>query len=48
MYWGEFAGKAVLGCRNKCDRLDIAYSLGLTGYDITRVVPKFVWAKLVH
>lgn len=48
MYWGEYAGKPVLGCRNKCDRIDIAHSLGLTAYDIARVVPKFIWNKMIH
>lgn len=48
MYWGTANTSFTIGCRNKCDRIEIVHNLGLSGYDIARVVPKFVWTQLVH
>ena len=35
-------GDFRFGCREKCDRAEILEMLGLDGYDVLRVVPKWL------
>lgn len=42
MWFGTREGRFQMGCRNKCDRLDMLHGIGLTGFDTMRLQPRFL------
>ncbi len=43
LWFTDADGEFRFGCREKCDRQEILDLLGLDGYDVVRVVPR--WLK---
>jgi hypothetical protein len=42
LWFTDDDGEFRFGCREKCDRREILELLGLDGYDVLRVVPKWL------
>jgi hypothetical protein len=42
LWFTDDGGEFRFGCRERCDRKAILTAIGLDGYDVLRVVPKWV------
>jgi hypothetical protein len=42
LWFTDVGGDFRFGCREKCDRAEILALLGLDGFDVLRVVPKWL------